>query len=47
MDVHRYLGKGFLEIVYKDVLKYEFKNQNIKYDREKKHEVKAQAFIIN
>jgi GxxExxY protein len=36
MEVHRILGKGFLEIVYKDALEYEFKLQNIPYEREKK-----------
>ncbi|MCA1759021.1 MAG: GxxExxY protein, partial [Bacteroidales bacterium] len=32
MEVHRILGKGFLEIVYKDALEYEFKLQNIPYE---------------
>ena len=25
MEVHKQLGKGFLEIVYKDAIEYEFK----------------------
>ena len=29
MDVHNHLGPGFLEIVYKDALEYEFKNSII------------------
>ena len=29
MEVHRFLGKGLLEIVYKDALEYEFKKRNI------------------
>ena len=39
MEVHRNLGKGFLEIVYKDALEYEFKKAGIPYEREKKFEV--------
>ncbi len=41
MEVHRILGKGFLEIVYKDALEYEFKTQNISYEREKKYEIES------
>ena len=39
MEVHKTLGKGFLEIVYKDALELEFKWANVPYDKEK-------AFII-
>lgn len=34
-EVHNNLGPGFLEIVYKDALEYEFKQSNIPYRREK------------
>ncbi len=27
MEVHRLLGRGFLEIIYKDALEYEFKKK--------------------
>ena len=40
MEVHKTLGKGFLEIVYKDALELEFKWANIPYSREK-------AFVID
>ena len=39
MEVHNQLGAGFLEIVYKDALEYEFKKGTIPYAREKKFEV--------
>ena len=29
MEVHNNLGAGFLEIVYKDALEYEFQSRNI------------------
>jgi GxxExxY protein len=46
MEVHRILGKGFLEIVYKDALEYEFKQQNIPYEREKKYEIEYKDIIL-
>lgn len=38
-DVHRALGPGFLEIVYKDALEYEFNQAGIKYARESRFDV--------
>jgi GxxExxY protein len=35
MEVHRILGPGLLEIVYKDALEIEFRNNNIPFEREK------------
>ena len=34
-EVHKNLGKGFSEIVYKDALEYEFNELKIPYEREK------------
>lgn len=34
-EVHKNLGKGFSEIVYKDAIEYEFQQNNIPYEREK------------
>ena len=34
MEVHRELGIGFSEIIYKDAMEIEFKSQNIPYVRE-------------
>lgn len=34
-EVHKQLGKGFSEIVYKDALEYEFEANHIIFEREK------------
>ena len=39
MDVHNVLGGGFLEIVYKDAIEYEFQKQSIFYEREKQFDI--------
>ena len=46
MEVHNNLGAGFLEIVYKDALEYEFRKANISYEREKKYEVNYKGTIL-
>ncbi len=46
MEVHNNLGPGFLEIVYKDALEYEFKKAGIPYEREKKYEVNYKDIIL-
>ncbi len=46
MDVHRELGKGFLEIVYKDALEYEFRKNGIPYEREKEYVVNYKGIIL-
>jgi GxxExxY protein len=46
MEVHRILGKGLLEIVYKDAIEYEFKKKDILYEREKKYEVEYKGIIL-
>lgn len=38
-EVHRNLGKGFSEIVYKDAIEYELKENNIIFEREKEFEI--------
>ncbi len=35
MEVHNQLGPGFLEIVYKEALEFEFQKANIPYERKK------------
>lgn len=39
MEVHNYLGPGFLEAVYKDAIEIEFINRRVYFEREKKYEV--------
>ena len=46
MAVHNNLGAGFLEIVYKDALEWEFKKAGIPYEREKKYEVNYKGIIL-
>jgi GxxExxY protein len=46
MEVHNNLGKGFLEIVYKDALEYEFNKLAIPFEREKKYEVHYKDIIL-
>ncbi len=46
MEVHRNLGGGFLEIVSKDALEYEFKKLNIPYEREKAYPVEYKGIVL-
>lgn len=39
MEVHRVLGHGFLEIVYKDALEIEFRDNQVPYEREKEFQI--------
>ncbi|MBP6810150.1 MAG: GxxExxY protein [Saprospiraceae bacterium] len=46
MEVHRILGSGLLEIVYKDALEYEFKLLGIPYEREKEYSIDYKGTIL-
>ncbi|MBI3509241.1 MAG: GxxExxY protein [Bacteroidetes bacterium] len=46
MEVHRNLGHGFLEIVYKDAIEREFKMSGINFEREKKYDVTYKGIIL-
>ena len=39
IEVHKSLGKGFNEIVYKDALQYEFNKNKISFEREKEFQI--------
>ena len=47
MEVHRILGKGHSEVVYKDALEYEFKNADIEYSREQKYKIKYKKIVLS
>jgi len=46
MEVHRELGHGFLEIVYKDALELLFRQNNIPYEREKEYDVVFRNVVL-
>lgn len=46
MEVHNQLGPGFLEIVYKDALEYEFQKWNILYEREREYIVHYKDIVL-
>ena len=46
MEVHNELGGGFLEIVYKDALEYEFKRNDIVNKREQEYLVRYKDIIL-
>jgi GxxExxY protein len=46
MEVHRLLGMGFKEIVYKDALEIEFKTQAIQYNRERQYKIEYKGIIL-
>jgi GxxExxY protein len=39
MEVHKQLGNGFLEAVYEEALRYEFKKNNIPFEEQKLLEI--------
>lgn len=46
MDVHKQLGKGFLEIVYKDAIEYECRQKQYTYEREKEYLINYKNTIL-
>lgn len=46
MNVHNILGGGFLEIVYKDAIEYEFQKLSIPYEREKQYEIPYKEIVL-
>lgn len=45
-EVHKNLGKGFAEIVYKNAIEYEFQQLGISYEREKEYLVNYKETIL-
>ncbi len=46
MEVHNHLGSGFSEIVYKDALEYELKQNHIPFAREVRYQVKYKDIVL-
>ncbi len=46
MEIHRTLGRGFFEIVYKDALELELRNREIHFMREKEYSVDYKGTIL-
>ena len=46
MEVHRELGLGFKEIIYKEALESEFKSLEIQYQREKLYKIEYKGKIL-
>jgi GxxExxY protein len=46
MEVHRELGPGFQEIVYKDALEFELKEARIAYEREKGFKIHYKKIVL-
>ncbi len=46
MEVHKTLGKGFLEIIYKDALELEFQWANIPFTREKPYKIDYKGTLL-
>lgn len=46
MEVHKILGKGHSEKVYGDALEYEFKKNQIPYEREVKYTIHYKEIIL-
>jgi GxxExxY protein len=46
-EVHKTLGPGFLEVVYKDALEIEFKLRSLPFEREKIFPIHYKSFKLN
>lgn len=46
MAVHRTLGHGFLEIIYKDAIEIELRKKAIEFDREKEYNIEYNGIIL-
>ena len=46
MEIHRILGTGFKEVVYKDALEYEFETRDLPYSREKEFKIEYKTTIL-
>ena len=47
MEVHKILGKGFNEIIYKEALQYELSQKGIPFEREKGYDIEYKDIILS
>ena len=46
MEVHRELGKGHDEVIYKDALEFEFGQNQVPCSREKKYQIQYKTIVL-
>ncbi len=46
IEVHKNLGCGFKEVIYKDALEIEFRKLNVPFSREKRFKIKYKGLIL-
>jgi GxxExxY protein len=46
MEVHRELGKGHDEVIYKDALEYEFSQNEVTFSREKHYQIQYKIIVL-
>ena len=46
MEIHKILGRGFSEVVYKDAIEHEFTAQGYQFEREKKYEIEYKGIVL-
>jgi GxxExxY protein len=46
MEIHRQLGMGFKEIIYKDALEIELSNAGISFIREQRYDIEYKGIIL-
>lgn len=46
IDIHKHLGHGFLEIVYKDAFEYELHQNDLLFEREKMYVIPYKDIIL-
>jgi GxxExxY protein len=45
-EIHKHLGAGFLEIVYKDAFEYEFEMNEIEFKREEEYKIQYKEKVL-
>jgi GxxExxY protein len=46
IEIHKILGHGFLEVVYKDAYEYEFRQRLIQYERKREFSIPYKKIIL-